>query len=166
MWAEKGRARERTAFCPVLKGMAVMGLTVTMLTVIFVLRSGVRFDSFAGASLLGLHFVIPFLALADWLLDEPGRIRPFYPFIWAGAPLVYACWALLAPLCGSGRGLGAAYAHGSRYPYPFLDVEALGAGRVALNCLEISAVFFLLSYAFVLLDHLRAQKGGWSAGKI
>ena len=40
----------------------------------------------------------------------------------------------------------------NEYPYPFLDVNVLGASAVALNCVMLCGMFLVLSLLFAGLD--------------
>ena len=83
-----------------------------------------------------LHTATPFAILFDWLFLTPKRglrlamVPPMLLF-----PLGFGLWALA---------LGAANGF---YPYPFLDVGALGFRRVALNLVVLLAIFAALGGA-------------------
>lgn len=86
-----------------------------------------------------LHTVMPLAIIADWAFLTPKRgvkltmIPPALLF-----PLGFGIWALA---------LGAANGF---YPYPFLDVTALGYPQVALNLVLLLALFAGLGAAMVL----------------
>jgi len=95
----------------------------------------------------GLHYAVPVLYLLGWLTGPHGRLR------WRqlGAallfPAVYLGWALLV-----GRWSG-------QYPYPFLDLAALGAATVARNALVVGLAFVALGALLWRLDaRLGARK--------
>ncbi|WP_199523591.1 Pr6Pr family membrane protein [Micromonospora craterilacus] len=93
-----------------------------------------------------LHTVVPLLTVADWvLLDRRGRLRLRYALWWLAFPLGYLGFALL-------RGL---VVH--RYPYPFVDVGALGYGGVAIVAAVLAVVFWLLGLMFVGADRALAR---------
>ena len=48
--------------------------------------------------------------------------------------------------------------NGSPYPYPFMDVDALGWGKVLLIFLAMAAAFLALGYVLVWIDHLLARR--------
>jgi hypothetical protein len=88
-----------------------------------------------------LHYAVPVLYLVWWAtcishgqLAWPDVLR------WAMFPLVYLVFILL-------RG---AWLH--EYPYPFIDVDALGAGVVARNAAGIGALFLVFGVALVAVD--------------
>lgn len=168
-----GRDDARPPFAPAWKGIATMGVAVTFLVAWLVLRMGVSFDSFAGASLLGLHFAVPLLAVADWLIFDPSGLLGWRdPLIWLAAPMAYL--VEFAVVLAAGGSLGAGGAIGtdgpgdaaSRAPYPFLDVDALGLGAVTLNVLALAAAIVALGYVAVALDRAthvwrKSRRGAW-----
>jgi hypothetical protein len=83
----------------------------------------------------GLHSLLPALMLWFWLM-ETSRANPRggQPLLWLLWPFGYGIYALV-------RG-----ALGGRYPYPFLNVEALGVGAVALNGGVLLAGFVGFAY--------------------
>jgi hypothetical protein len=86
----------------------------------------------------GLHSAVPVLTVLWWLLfaPKPG-LRASHAALWLTWPLIYVAYALL-------RGVWT-----GRYPYPFLDVAALGYGGVALNGMVLTLGFFLGGLATV-----------------
>lgn len=80
---------------------------------------------------IGLHTLIPVLYLIDWIVFSNKKALSYstIPY-WVIYPLVYGVMTL-------GKGLAT-----QTYPYPFLNVNALGYGGVALNMAG-----FLLLYA-------------------
>lgn len=89
----------------------------------------------------GLHSAVPVLAVLWWVgfAPKPG-LGWHHAVLWLGWPLAYSVYAL-------GRG-----ALDGRYPYPFLDVAALGYGGVALNALGMTAGFLAAGLAVVALS--------------
>jgi hypothetical protein len=76
-----------------------------------------------------VHYVMPVLLAADWLIDPPRqRLTMVDGFWWLVFPLVYLLYTLV-------RG---AIVHW--YPYPFLDVAQTGAATVGTYVLAIFAV--------------------------
>ncbi len=133
---------------PALKGIATMAITVTQLVAHFIL--GMRFtmgDSLS-MTLVIMHYAVPILTIADWLLfDTKGLMTFRAPLLWAVGPLLYFVFAMIGARIGNGIGYG-----GSRYPYPFMDVDQLGWGCVLLTVLALTAFFIALSYVWVLID--------------
>jgi len=84
-----------------------------------------------------LHTVIPLYVIVFWALFDPkDRIPPGRMARWLLYPLLYLGFILL---CGSLSGF---------YPYPFVDVGALGLARVLQNSLGLVAFFMMLAFLF------------------
>lgn len=146
--------RAPQSLLPAVKGAATMGITVTWLVSAFLLGD---FDMGARmrVSILLVHTIVPIAVLLDWLLfDEKGRLTRYAPLIWTIFPLMYFIYAMIASQIGGGIGYG-----GSRYPYPFIDADALGIGRVLVNVALLTLFFVALGYAFVLADRLLFRAG-------
>lgn len=157
LWA--GHDRTGKIFAPVLKGIATMGVTVTLLVAWLILRMPIGFSSAASASLLGLHVLVPLLAIADWpLFSSAGSTHWRDPWLWLLAPVGYVVEFALVLLSGGslGAGAGAGAGHVSRAPYPFLDVDALGVVGVARNVIAIAIGIILLGYLAVAVDKMAA----------
>lgn len=96
----------------------------------------------------GLHYAVPVLYLLGWLAGPHGGLR-WRQLGWALLfPAIYLGWALLV-----GRWSG-------QYPYPFLDLAALGAATVARNALVVGLAFVALG---ALLWRIDARLGASSA---
>jgi hypothetical protein len=94
----------------------------------------------AGTSLDDLS---PILFVLYWLLFVPkGNLRWLHPFLWLAYPLVYVVYASLRATVTN------------RYPYPFLDIEALGHARVFHNMVFLAGGFLLVGLVIVSLDRL------------
>lgn len=90
-----------------------------------------------------LHYGTPVLFVLDWLLFVPKR-----DVAWSSAfkalifPLLYLGWTLYH---GSWSGF---------YPYPFVDVSALGIEKVLVNSAGMTAAFLVLCLALIGLGKL------------
>lgn len=101
------------------------------------------------------HIVVPVLVILDWVLfDMHGSLRWRYALIWLSYPLGYFIFVLI-------RGV---FVHA--YPYPFIDVNILGYGKVMINAGIYTVAFWLLGIAYVAGDYAlswrkkRAAVGG------
>jgi len=95
----------------------------------------------------GLHYATPLLYGSWWLWFAPhGRVGWNDLRWWLLFPAVYPAWALL---CG-------AWVH--EYPYPFIDVDRLGAMTVTRNALLVFAPFLLAGAALVVIDRMSGRK--------
>lgn len=96
-----------------------------------------------------LHYAVPLAALLWWLALPPRlRIDTAAPLHWLAWPAAYAVYALV-------RGAISGF-----YPYPFIDVPALGLPRVLLNAAALMLVFVLAAYLLRALAHWRQRAGG------
>lgn len=93
-----------------------------------------------------LHYAVPIAALLWWLALPPrGRIDGVAPLRWLLWPVAYAVYALAR---GAANGF---------YPYPFIDVTALGLSRVLLNAAGLLLAFVLAAYLLRALAHWRQR---------
>lgn len=93
-----------------------------------------------------LHYGTPPLILAWWLAcGRDGTLARSDPFRFISYPIAYLAYALArAPVAGE-------------VPYPFLDFDAYGWGKVAEASLGITALFLVLGFALVLADRMLPQ---------
>jgi hypothetical protein len=94
---------------------------------------------------VALHYLVPALVLAWWWLGARSRQLRFGAIpAWTAFPLAYLAYALAR---GELTGL---------YPYPFIDVPALGYGAVAVNAAGLLLVFCLVAALLVLIGRTTA----------
>lgn len=94
-----------------------------------------------------LHVAMPLLFLAYWWLATAGttlRWRTLLP--WLLYPLGYLAYAMA-------RGMA-----DGRYPYPFLDLGALGLPRVMANAAVVALAFVLVGTALAAVLRWRARR--------
>ena len=147
--------RRGGTWLPVCKGALVMAMAITGITFHLVLAAG---DFSMGPTQLItnhlLHTAAPLLTVLDWLLfDEKGRYRWFEPFLWGIFPSAYFVYTMIRARVSSFR-----FYNGSPYPYAFMDVDALGWGKVLLIFLGMAAAFLAFGYVLVWLDRLLARR--------
>lgn len=88
-----------------------------------------------------LHSVVPVLFIVFWFVFVPKaylKAKDIFP--WLLYPLFYIIYVLIR---GSINGV---------YPYPFIDVKALGYGKVFFNSGMLVIVFVIFSLFYVGLD--------------
>lgn len=94
-----------------------------------------------------LHTVMPLAFVGDWLLfTAKARLRWIDAVKWLIFPLLYGVWTL---------------AHGAMtgwWPYWFVDMDQLGAVRVAANLTGLLGVFLLLGLAVVAIDRTLGRR--------
>lgn len=136
-------------FLPTIKGMILLCLTATMLVAHFLLGDAFSMGGEMVWTLILVHYVVPFGAIFDWILfDKKGTFKVYAPLLWILAPVIYFIYAMLASRIGNGIG------YGSRYPYPFLDIDVLGVEKVLLTSLVMIGSFVVVGYLFFLMDFL------------
>ncbi|MCR2811472.1 MULTISPECIES: Pr6Pr family membrane protein [Microbacterium] len=106
----------------------------------------------ANRSLFLLHYVVPAMVLVDWLLFGPRRaVRWRDAALWLLYPAAYAVVTLargvLFPTIAD------------RFPYPFLDIDALGPGGVALGIVQVVVVIAVIAIGVIALDRASAAVG-------
>lgn len=147
-------ARGRVSWLSVLKGALVMGMTVTGLVYHVMLSGSFTMQGTMAVSDALLHTVVPLLTVLDWLVfEQKGRTTWKSPFAWVILPDAYFVTSVVRVALGASLGYG-----GNRYPYPFLNADALGWGRVWLNVAVMHVFFILLGYLFVAIDKRMAQR--------
>lgn len=87
-----------------------------------------------------LHSAIPLGALIYWSLFEKKSLRYSQIFAWSLYPLVYLIFTLI-------RGNISGF-----YPYPFIDVTAIGMQQSLINALIILALFMTISFLFIFIN--------------
>ena len=113
---------------PFLIGGLALAISLVGIVYMTLLRGLVHLE---GPALLAdtlLHYVVPIAMAMYWLVVAPKfGLRWHHPILWSLYPLAYFGYAIVR---GSIDG---------RYPYPFMDLVQLGAGRTALNALGLAA---------------------------
>lgn len=94
-----------------------------------------------------LHVVVPVLAVVAWVVAGPrGRAVRAAILPSLGWPLL---WGALTLARGAATGW---------WPYPFIDADTLGWGRVLLNLVAIAVLFAVVGGALVAVDRALAAR--------
>lgn len=94
---------------------------------------------------LAVHFIVPILVAADWLLFDPrGSYRRIEPLLWTALPLTYLFYALVRGIVFN---VPIPESEDSPFPYFFLNGRQIGWGAVTLYCVVMLVLFVLLGYA-------------------
>lgn len=108
-----------------------------------------------------IHYLVPFLVLAYWVLCSPGKrtLSLSDALLWTFVPLGYLVYIFLsAPLRGNIE------ESDSPYPYPFLNVRRLGVRRVAGACALLYGACAVAGLVVIALTQLSfAHFGGGHA---
>ena len=115
---------------PMLRGCATTAIVVVGLGYHLLLRQIWDPQGWQWVADNLLHYAVPIVALAHWLWFPPQvRLPKRAPLLWALYPVAYLAYALVR-----GEWIDA-------YPYPFIDVPALGYPRVFANAAGLMLVF-------------------------
>jgi hypothetical protein len=93
-----------------------------------------------------LHYVMPVLFVVYWwLMVPPDALRWSDMPAWLLYPLAYFVFSMLR---GASTGI---------YPYPFVDIDALGFARVLLNALLMLLAFAMVAGLLLAAARLKAR---------
>ena len=122
---------------------ALIGIAVTGVIYVTLLRPVVNLHGIAATTDVAFHYLAPLLAVIGWLLFGPRpRITDSVlppALIWPAAYVLYTV------------------AHGAAsgwYPYPFVDVTDLGYPTVLRNGVLISVLLLGAAYLFMVTDRV------------
>lgn len=124
-------------------GWVALSIFFTFATVFLVLSPFSALGDWLDAR---IHYVVPLLTVADWVIFEPrGTLRWYHPLCWLFTPVVYFAYVLALVQ------LGIRF-KGSQFPYFFMNVQTLGWGKVLTILVMLAAVFLAVGYAMVAFD--------------
>ena len=130
---------KRTEKYYIFKGMATMAITLTMIVYNLLLSSSGVSAIFADHRLECsiVHIVVPLMVIFDYIIfGEKGHLKREYPLIWSLVLVAYQLFVTLYTIHGG------TFINGATYPYPFMDIDTYGIGKVTINMI-ITFVFFL-----------------------
>jgi len=130
-------------------------ITVVGLVYFFVLRHIWSPQGLLWLADMLLHYAMPLLFLAYWWIAVPARgLRWGDILSWWIYPLGYLVYALV-------RGAVAGV-----YPYPFIDVGALGYGRTAINAAGVTLGFSLVAALLVAIGRSKPMPKNKSEARL
>lgn len=151
-------SRGLSAPSPRISATVMMAITVTMLVYVVVLaptafeQSGGDYQPFGLTDLL-VHVFGPLLVVGDWLIFQPkGKLRRFDPLLWTILPYAYVVYVYVWVAAGQDFG------EDKRYPYPFLNVDAIGIGGVVLWLVGLTVALVAVGYFYFGLDRLLSRQ--------
>ncbi|MEV4775473.1 Pr6Pr family membrane protein [Microbacterium sp. LWH12-1.2] len=136
-------------------GAVMMAITVTMLIYLVVLVPAAfqqpgDYELFSFTDNL-IHIITPCLLIGDWLLFvRKGAFRWIDPLLWALIPYAYLVFGFAAGAAG------VEFYPGQTYPYPFMNVGALGIGGTALWIAGLTVALVGVGYLYVAVDRALA----------
>ncbi len=141
-----------TSAAPMLKFFGVLLILMTFF-VFHILLAGKRtLQQNLSVSSILLHFVLPILYVADWLLFyQRGQVKWFYPLVFPALPALYLCFIFLRAWLMKGQGRLV-------YPYFFLDASQLGWLGVLRWIVLLFIVFLTLGEALYAADRLASRR--------
>ncbi len=154
------RRRSTSPAAPRLRGAVTLWILITGLVAHFVLNHGASplpglvhggpATVLANRSVFLLHYVVPVMALADWVAFGPHRLVRWRDLpLWLCFPLGYGVSSVIRAI--------AFPVVPDRYPYFFLDPSQHGYGWVALQLGQLGAEFAVLGALIIGLDRLASR---------
>jgi len=130
----------------VLRADAIVGMTVTFVVYILVLRPIVHLEGVAKLSDIGFHYLAPALTVIGWFVFGPWpRIDKATLLRHLAWPVAYLAYVLV---------LGAL---SGWYPYPFITASKLGYARALLNAIFVTLLLLVVASVYSLLDARRER---------
>jgi hypothetical protein len=138
--------RERSPGDDPLRGCATVAIVMVGLAYHALLRHVWAPEGWQWVADVVLHYATPLLTLGHWIAFPPARAPALRSVpVWCLYPAAYLAYALVR-----GEWLG-------NYPYPFIDVAALGYPKVLLNSLWLLLGFVVVAAAIVGLARWRRR---------
>jgi hypothetical protein len=143
-----------------LKCGAIVVITITFLVYNLVLAPVMALSvityPFSRTGNILVHVINPIWFLLDYLLfDSKGKITKKDALGWVAFPVFYYIYILIYSSLG---GLFFDGTHLSRYPYFFLNPEAIGSWGVVIALIVILGGMMGLSYILIFMDGRLAKK--------
>lgn len=96
-----------------------------------------------------VHYIVPLLSLVQWFICADKSVGFSVCFVWLIVPLVYFVFTMIR--AKSGVPIDKT---GSLYPYPFMDLDALGVKKFTVNIIVTLCAVFLLACVLYLAASL------------
>lgn len=140
-----------------IRGAMTTGIVLVMLVFHFMLRPSSDFYG-AGVSYYDLifHYVMPIMVLLDFIVFAgKKKLKLYQPLLWSGVPIVYLIFVFVRAAVGNAFETGYGM---SRYPYYFLDVDALGGKMVAVWIVAVLLFYVVLGYLILGIEKIVSGK--------
>ena len=136
---------------PQLRAAMAMYIAVVGLIYHFLLAAAWAPQGWALVANNLLHYVMPIGFVLDWVLFVPkGALRWRDPVRWLAFPLVYIVWTVI-------HGALAGWSPGW-WPYWFVNIPQLGAGKTAFWFVAILVFFLIVGFAVVAIDRMLGRR--------
>lgn len=133
----------------VVRIAGLVGIAVTGVVYVTLLRGEVNLDGLAVLTNIGFHYLSPLLGVIGWLLFGPWpRFSPRVLAVSLVWPVAWLAYTLV-------RGAVVDW-----YPYPFIDVTELGYGRTLLNSAGVTVLLLGVGWLFVTGDRRLGDRAG------
>ncbi|TDD66275.1 hypothetical protein E1262_22635 [Jiangella aurantiaca] len=133
----------------VLRIAGLIGISVTGVVYVTLLRGLVDLHGVAQLTNLGFHYLSPLLGVIGWLLFGPWpRFSPRVLVISLAWPVAWLVYTLI-------RGEIVDW-----HPYPFIDVGDLGYGRTLLNSAGVTVLLLGVGWLFATGDRRLGDRAG------
>lgn len=142
---------------PTMTFLCVILILVTFLVYNFLLAGeNTVVQYLTSQSNMLMHVILPLMFVMHWVLFcEHPSLRWYHPLLSIAVPLLYVGFIILRAQ------LLPTTAMTVRYPYFFLDIDALGVGGFLTWILVLMAIFIAIGYLLLALDRavLKEKKG-------
>lgn len=137
-----------------LKGMATMAITLTMVIYYFVIAThGITGYEGHNIECIFAHLIVPGLIMLDYVIfGEKGHLKKNYPFIWSLFLLIYTAFSNLYVM------LGGTYINGKEFAYFFMDSSKYGTSGVMINSLILYVSFVVFGIIVYYLDNKASKQ--------
>jgi hypothetical protein len=139
---------------PAVRAAAVLYIATTGVVYVLLLRGLATLGPWGLLADRILHYAMPLIYIGWWAAFAPkGRVGFAAVAAFLAFPVLYGAYSLVrGPLVGW-------------YPYPFLDVDALGWGPVFLNVVLFTLAFAVGGAVVIAIDRVLGQRGVPAAGR-
>lgn len=129
---------------PVVLGSATTSILMVAITYHFLLRNVWQPQGLQLIADIVMHYVVPVLTLAYWLIFSPrSNLSILVPITWCLYPMSYLTYVLVR-----GELL-------QSYPYYFIDVTKIGYGETLLHSFALLIAFIILGFVVLAVTKLR-----------
>lgn len=138
-------------------GLTIM-ISMTFLIYFFILAPRITNPNYSPytVSNLFLHYIVPIMVMADWLLfDSKNTYRKYDPFLWLIGPLAYLLFILIRAHVLYNLNVA-----GNHYPYFFINIKVLETRHFILYIGSFALFCVILGYIFLLIAKLMRKKTG------